>query len=41
MTGGSREIPDSVPRHQVEERRRLGLPVLTDAERSAFEGSWH
>ena len=41
MSGGTQEIPDSVPRQQVEERRRLGLPVLTDIERSAFEGNWH
>lgn len=33
-------LPDDVPRHQFEERRRVGLPVLTDVERAAYGRKW-
>ena len=35
-------VSDRIPKYQVEERRKLGLPVCTDIERSAFDvdGVW-
>ena len=38
--GRATEVPDRVPRAQVEERRRVGLPVMTDIEKSAFTSRW-
>ncbi len=35
-------VSDRIPKHQVEERRRVGLPDCTDVERAAFDvdGRW-
>ena len=33
-------VPDTVPKEQVEERRRVGLPEMPDSERAGFEGKW-
>jgi hypothetical protein len=33
-------LPDDVPRKQYEERKRIGLPVLTDAEKAAYGKEW-
>jgi hypothetical protein len=35
-----RWLPDDVPKRQYEQRKRVGLPVLTDAEKAAYGPEW-